>query len=98
MVQMKEAICTGIGVVGSAIAALFGGWDAALITAGIGTPISPAFSIIDRVSLAIKAITTASRIKLEPITTSRRQATSTINRLTVDGNVWEPGVYGWEAL
>ena len=29
---MKEAICTGIGVVGSAIAALFGGWDAALIT------------------------------------------------------------------
>jgi len=32
MVQMKEAICTGIGVVGSAIAALFGGWDAALIT------------------------------------------------------------------
>ncbi len=32
MVQMKEAICTGIGVAGSAIAALFGGWDAALIT------------------------------------------------------------------
>jgi len=29
---MKEAIFTGIGVVGSAIAALFGGWDAALIT------------------------------------------------------------------
>ena len=29
---MKEAICTGIGVVGSAIAALFGGWDAALVT------------------------------------------------------------------
>ena len=29
---MKEAICTGIGVAGSAIAALFGGWDAALIT------------------------------------------------------------------
>lgn len=29
---MKEAICTGIGIVGSAIAALFGGWDAALIT------------------------------------------------------------------
>lgn len=29
---MKEAICIGIGVVGSAIAALFGGWDAALIT------------------------------------------------------------------
>lgn len=29
---MNKAICTGIGVVGSAIAALFGGWDAALIT------------------------------------------------------------------
>lgn len=30
--NMNKAICTGIGVVGSAIAALFGGWDAALIT------------------------------------------------------------------
>ena len=29
---MKQAICTGLGVIGSAIAALFGGWDAALIT------------------------------------------------------------------
>lgn len=29
---MKEAICTGIGITGSAIAALFGGWDAALLT------------------------------------------------------------------
>ena len=29
---MKEGICTGIGVVGSVIASLFGGWDAALIT------------------------------------------------------------------
>lgn len=29
---MKEGICTGIGVVGSLIASLFGGWDAALIT------------------------------------------------------------------
>ncbi|MCI8589419.1 MAG: phage holin family protein [Clostridiales bacterium] len=29
---MKEMICTGIGVVGSIIASLFGGWDAALIT------------------------------------------------------------------
>lgn len=29
---MKEGICTGIGVVGSFIASLFGGWDAALIT------------------------------------------------------------------
>lgn len=28
---MKEMICTGIGVVGGAIAALFGGWDASLI-------------------------------------------------------------------
>lgn len=29
---MKEGICTGIGVVGSIIASLFGGWDAALVT------------------------------------------------------------------
>lgn len=29
---MKEKICTGIGVVGSFVASLFGGWDAGLIT------------------------------------------------------------------
>lgn len=29
---MKSGICTGIGVVGSLIASLFGGWDAALTT------------------------------------------------------------------
>lgn len=29
---MKEMICTGIGVVGSVIASLFGGFDAALVT------------------------------------------------------------------
>ena len=29
---MKELICTGFGVVGSAIASLFGGWDAGLST------------------------------------------------------------------
>lgn len=29
---MKEGLCTGIGVVGGFIAAMFGGWDAALIT------------------------------------------------------------------
>lgn len=29
---MKEVICTGIGVLGSVIAGLFGGWDTALIT------------------------------------------------------------------
>jgi len=29
---MKEGICTGIGIIGGAIASLFGGWDAALIT------------------------------------------------------------------
>ena len=29
---MKEGICTGIGVIGSVIASLFGGWDAALVT------------------------------------------------------------------
>ena len=30
--NMKEGICTGIGVIGSVIASLFGGWDAALVT------------------------------------------------------------------
>lgn len=29
---MKEGICTGVGVVGSAIASFFGGWDTGLIT------------------------------------------------------------------
>ena len=29
---MKDTICAGIGIVGSMIAALFGGWDAALAT------------------------------------------------------------------
>ena len=29
---MKEWICTAIGVAGSFIASLFGGWDAALAT------------------------------------------------------------------
>lgn len=32
MKRMKEAICTGVGAVGGAIAAAFGGWDAALAT------------------------------------------------------------------
>lgn len=30
--MMKHGICTIVGVVGSAIASLFGGWDAALVT------------------------------------------------------------------
>lgn len=29
---MKSTICTAVGVVGSVIASLFGGWDAALVT------------------------------------------------------------------
>ena len=29
---MKETICTMAGVVGSAIAGLFGGWDTSLVT------------------------------------------------------------------
>ena len=29
---MKEGLCAGVGVIGNAIAALFGGWDAALMT------------------------------------------------------------------
>ena len=30
--MLKEGICAGIGIIGSTIAALFGGWDAALVT------------------------------------------------------------------
>lgn len=30
--NIKEGICTGVGVVGSIIASLFGGWDTGLIT------------------------------------------------------------------
>lgn len=45
---MKEGICTGIGVVGSAIAAAFGGWDEALVTLII-------FMVIDYLSGLIVA-------------------------------------------
>ncbi len=30
--MMKNSICTGIGIIGSIIASVFGGWDAALMT------------------------------------------------------------------
>ena len=30
--NIKEGICTGIGVIGSIIASLFGGWDTGLVT------------------------------------------------------------------
>lgn len=40
---MKEGICTSIGLVGSFIASLFGGWDSALVTLLI-------FMIVDYVS------------------------------------------------
>lgn len=47
---MKTGICTGIGVVGSFVTALFGGWDEALITLII-------FMAIDYVSgLAVAGI------------------------------------------
>lgn len=39
----KETICTAVGVVGSAIAAAFGGWDEALVTLII-------FMVIDYIS------------------------------------------------
>lgn len=45
---MKEGICTGIGLVGSFIASLFGGWDTALVTLLI-------FMVIDYVSGLITA-------------------------------------------
>ena len=32
---MKETICTIAGVVGSAIAGLFGGWDTSLVAAAV---------------------------------------------------------------
>ncbi len=41
--MMKSGICTAAGIVGSAIAALFGGWDEALVTLVI-------FMVIDYVS------------------------------------------------
>ena len=46
--MMKNGICTAAGVVGSAIAALFGGWDEALVTLII-------FMVIDYVSGLIVA-------------------------------------------
>lgn len=46
----KDAICTAVGVAGSAIAAAFGGWDQALVTLII-------FMVIDYVSgLAVAGI------------------------------------------
>ena len=45
---MKEGICAGIGIIGSMIAAAFGGWDQALITLII-------FMVIDYVSGLIVA-------------------------------------------
>lgn len=46
--MMKNGICTAAGIVGSAIAALFGGWDEALVTLII-------FMVIDYVSGLIVA-------------------------------------------
>lgn len=46
--MMKSGICTAAGIVGSAIAALFGGWDEALVTLVI-------FMVIDYVSGLIVA-------------------------------------------
>lgn len=46
--MMKSGICTAAGIVGSAIAALFGGWDGALVTLVI-------FMVIDYVSGLIVA-------------------------------------------
>lgn len=46
--MMKSGICTAAGIVGSAIAALFGGWDEALVTLVI-------FMAIDYVSGLIVA-------------------------------------------
>lgn len=45
---MKKGICTAVGVVGSAIAAAFGGWDQALVTLVI-------FMVIDYLSGLIVA-------------------------------------------
>lgn len=46
--MMKSGICTAVGVVGSMIAALFGGWDEALVTLII-------FMVIDYLSGLIVA-------------------------------------------
>lgn len=45
---MKQTICTGVGIVGSTIAAMFGGWDNGLVTLLI-------FMVIDYVSGLIVA-------------------------------------------
>lgn len=45
---MKQTVCTGVGIVGSTIAAMFGGWDNGLVTLLI-------FMVIDYVSGLIVA-------------------------------------------
>ena len=49
---------------------------------GIGIPISPAFSIIDMLSLAMNPIITASLTKVDGVSAERRHATSTTRRVT----------------
>ena len=49
---------------------------------GMGTPISPAFSMTDSPSLAVNPITAASRMKSDPITASSRAAASTTASVT----------------
>ena len=55
---------------------------ALVIASGMGSPIKPAFSMMEMVSLQIKPITTASLTKVEPITASSLQATSTISSVS----------------
>lgn len=63
--MMKSGICTAAGIVGSAIAALFGGWDEALVTLVI-------FMVIDYVSgLIVAGVFHASK-KTESGTLERR--------------------------
>lgn len=51
-------------------------------TLGIGTPISPRFSIIDVISLIIKHTITQSRIKLFPLIKSVKLAIITTTKYT----------------
>lgn len=46
--EMRQTVCTGVGIVGSTIAAMFGGWDNGLVTLLI-------FMVIDYVSGLIVA-------------------------------------------
>ena len=65
--MMKDGICTAIGVVGSVIASLFGGWDAALVTLVI-------FMAIDYVTgLLVAGVCSITPVKRKTVLWSQEQ-------------------------